>query len=272
MLKNNDSNVSGSAALFVAVPCTFKIKDVDIYTPFSKSSNVITFLNRQGFHRLDNSTEVEEYSRSGAIAEVVMLENSSDQRINVCRSANESSVTPILLFHSTVVMNWISFDGVTCLYPALTMKHEGFVNLIPSATTEKGTAAIQKYTERGFKLHHYCTQIDHHSYVTCHTGKPVTIRLPDGVRVDVPAKNPYCQRRIRDLADGFSYSMAFKKHKQVKPHGFDVKWRLCMLFEGREGLDKRRVAASSVGARQVGWVETDEERRWVYTTLSNSDA
>ena len=137
----------------------------------------------------------------------------------------------------------------------------GLVNLIPNMTTLKGREAIQKYRDQGFQLHHHCTQMEHHNLVPCHTGRPSAYKLPDGTRMETNARNPYCQRRIRDLEDGLGYSMSFKRGKEVEAHNHRVQWRLCMMFEGREGLDKTLAHGSSLGARQIGWVVTEDGRQ-----------
>ncbi|KAH6903740.1 hypothetical protein BKA70DRAFT_1227665 [Coprinopsis sp. MPI-PUGE-AT-0042] len=286
MLGCTDSRVTGSTALVASVECDFTNQDIDIITPNSQSENVIKFLKQCKFTEAPANVDAEEedaYTRNGAIEKVHTLFNAAGRKVNVCQSENESSVAPILLFHNTCVMNWISFDGVTCLYPALTNEHkgewqvrqgkrytngdEGIINLIQDATTAQGVEAIEKYRERGFDLLEYCTQMEHHDPPACFSERPTWITLPNAKKLLVEAKNPYCTRCIRKVGDGMEASMAFQLGGKVQDVKESIQWRLCMVFQGEERDDMIRRGRSKRAATQVGWVDMNGRRQWVFTTI-----
>ncbi|KAH8092536.1 hypothetical protein BXZ70DRAFT_898267 [Cristinia sonorae] len=78
------------------------------------------------------------------------VENEPDIRVQ-CMIAVHAPLEVILSFHSTCVMNVISFEKAYSLYPRATLhERRTFVNdLAPSPARQR---AYQKYTERGFHL------------------------------------------------------------------------------------------------------------------------
>ncbi|KAH6869472.1 hypothetical protein BKA70DRAFT_1242412 [Coprinopsis sp. MPI-PUGE-AT-0042] len=56
--------------------------------------------------------------------------NDNGYVVSVVRSRSSCSIAPILGYHSTIMMNWISWDGVSCMYPALTFDYKGLTTAL----------------------------------------------------------------------------------------------------------------------------------------------
>jgi hypothetical protein len=72
------------------------------------------------------SEDLEPYGHNHAIKRVFTLYSVlHDVKINVIVSLSQSPYAPILFFHSTVVMNVVTADGVASFYPRLTFSMQG---------------------------------------------------------------------------------------------------------------------------------------------------
>ncbi|KAH6869300.1 hypothetical protein BKA70DRAFT_1242494 [Coprinopsis sp. MPI-PUGE-AT-0042] len=74
--------------------------------------------------------------------------NDNGYIVSVVRSRSSCSIAPILGYHSTIMMNWISWDGVSCMYPALTFDYKGLTtalsfNYVISDRSAKSTTGVR---------------------------------------------------------------------------------------------------------------------------------
>jgi hypothetical protein len=59
---------------------------------------------------------------------------------------------PIVEWNSTIIMNFIAYFGIVCLYPTTTRSRVGWVNL-RGDPTPRDQKWIDKYTARGYSLY-----------------------------------------------------------------------------------------------------------------------
>ncbi|TEB23299.1 hypothetical protein FA13DRAFT_1798106 [Coprinellus micaceus] len=180
MMQVTDTVLSGSAALKIAdVSKGWDDGDLDFYTPNSQLCRVVNWFRMHGYKvtrvhdapydpkTLPQDEKEPVINRSFAVhscmEQIVYLKHKVFNTVlNVIQSRSESALAPLTFFHSTLVMNFVSGNGVVCAYPKLTMNGKGMVNgvLSPGPGFEdtwspRGTravAALIKYQDRGYKF------------------------------------------------------------------------------------------------------------------------
>lgn len=130
MMQETGCILSGSAALEMAIPGASPPNDLDFYCPCGQLEAVIRFfVETQGYRDVTEGTG--ECARYGdllvGIKAVHRLELVARpcKQLNVIESTTASALAPVLFFHSSVVMNFVSAEGVMMLYPSLTSKKRG---------------------------------------------------------------------------------------------------------------------------------------------------
>ncbi|KAH6888901.1 hypothetical protein BKA70DRAFT_1235243 [Coprinopsis sp. MPI-PUGE-AT-0042] len=299
MMKDTDTLIARSTSTAVVADKSIVNMDIDMYTGHSQIDPVMAFLCSNGYlvvHSTDEDwgssedsdsdismvsltsltdtkspmpTDAASYARNWISSIYTLYHLDKETKINVIQSTCGSSAAPILEFHSTVVMNWIAWDGVVCLYPQLTLDKKGtdpiypvygthahgiigLGAIVPPYCTPKAIKAMQKYVDRGFTIYDSCTELDFHTPQDCYEERGRTIYMPRGCTLQSNALNPYCQRRVREVNDTFQTSMSFAPFGSVSKHSHSVRWRLSYLTnEAQEDL---------LLACQMGWVEVDGTR------------
>jgi hypothetical protein len=222
LLRHTRSVLSGSLALFLLFPCnlhsTWKCGDADILVPREHKSAVITFLKAAfGYEVIHMFASDLTHNPDSRIQEVVrMLCKDKDKQVDVIISDSDSSILPIWRFHSTIVMNFISADGIYCAFPSHTLHHHGIVNPIhiqsglPSSQIEY---CIQKYKSRGFNISTHPNDVDGEKRHSC-------------------GRSSICPNTIRSSLDSMSLAIAFDSSNisttanKVHPDGHVVTWIL----------------------------------------------
>ncbi|KAH6902988.1 hypothetical protein BKA70DRAFT_1433961 [Coprinopsis sp. MPI-PUGE-AT-0042] len=149
-------------------------------------------------------------------------------RVSIVQSRSMSAIAPILGYHSTILMNWISWDGISCLYPALTMDYLGLTTALTYnyIISDRVSRAIARYRNEGFTLHERCSQIIFHSPDKCFAGRAQVFKTPDGLQYWSKVVNPYCKRSIREINGWGTLSMSFDAGGTVADHDLCVTWKL----------------------------------------------
>ena len=140
--------ISGSAALAVLNAGEFVPQDLDIYVTSKNTATVLVFLLEQGYSvqipRAAHNTTTDNYTKSTSVT--LTLKNEAGDKIDLIAATEPHVVHAIAQFHSTCVMNFISYYGIVCMYPGWTMRKKGLVK----ASTEQ--QVIDKYRGRGFDM------------------------------------------------------------------------------------------------------------------------
>jgi hypothetical protein len=115
--------ISGSSVLWFVDDKyeTWKPGDLDIYTPHGKAARVLEFLIRDGYSVIPKERDItQKYMENGHLSSITKLQK-GECTIDLLESLTSSSITPITVFHSTAVMNYITADSIVMLYPFLTL-------------------------------------------------------------------------------------------------------------------------------------------------------
>ena len=133
--------ISGSAALSVLQPQKTGPHDIDFYVPPKGSTQLLIFVLAHGY----KLTPREGYYSAQIVLKLVHPVSAS--RIDIVVPA-KNVVLEVTNFHSTVVMNYVAYYGIVCLYPSWTLNRVGAV--VRDGGREGG--CIQKYRDRGFTM------------------------------------------------------------------------------------------------------------------------
>ncbi|KAJ3525114.1 hypothetical protein NMY22_g10707 [Coprinellus aureogranulatus] len=169
------SVMSGSSILNMCVPGDWSPGDLDFYCPLGKKDNMVRHFEGEGYsvvpkedvpsnhHTVEDASPMNPDYHMELLKEVVFLRKDA-HKINIIESAVPCAEAPIFLFHSTVVMNFLTSKGVTCLYPHWTLNSKGVVNHRSGrqdwlANEEKETRVLDKYRDRGYTIAEDCADL-----------------------------------------------------------------------------------------------------------------
>lgn len=109
--------ISGSTVLAVLLGGDFVPQDLDIFVNDKGFAEMLVFLVNHGYQvmkPLPHYTHQKKYPGSKTI--LTLKRNGEGEKIDLIGST-EHVLTAITHFHSTAVMNYISFYGIVSLYP-----------------------------------------------------------------------------------------------------------------------------------------------------------
>ena len=147
ILLSSGAVISGSTVLALALPGVFVPRDLDIYVPSYGAAMVIVYLENHNY-KLDPvyTPGAGQYDNGAVVFKMFHLGPPAE--INIIIFREEHFVGHIAGFHSTIVMNYVSWYGLVCLYPEWTQKKKGLIVV----DTIISKASFKKYEERGFTL------------------------------------------------------------------------------------------------------------------------
>jgi hypothetical protein len=185
--------ISGSAALALIHPHQFLPNDIDFYVlPFGFAA-VLEFIEDHGY-------KIEPYDRALCnyfhqnIVVIKLVHPISHKSINVMTGLDSHVVKLITRFHSTLLMNYLSWFGLVDLYPEWTLEKRSLVVTDTPASQE----CQAKYVDRGYTVHHNVAE------------------LMRPLQAHVCQADPYCPTSTRSLHDGHCLVEPFE------PDGFDM--------------------------------------------------
>ncbi|PPR03252.1 hypothetical protein CVT26_008081 [Gymnopilus dilepis] len=143
-----NSIISGSAALFMFHPDAFTPNDIDIYVPQTGANEIQEALRQRGYNEKEGEPTHFIYGQETAIIASRLYKLGVTGTVNLIITHALNPVAAVVQFHSTIVMNIITADGLICLYPVLTLAGRGVIT-----TRSKNTRrCFIKYILRGFSL------------------------------------------------------------------------------------------------------------------------
>lgn len=190
LLDRTGSVVSGSCALTLLqaereaiVGC-----DMDVYTTEKFETEVLDhFKEREGYKCMEEVKKKTEYD-SSAILKMHKLQN-EDMEVDIIVTDWKCALAPVVQFHSTAVMNYITARSIVCLYPRWTTANKSLVNprmYLENLTHLRTLHVLMKYRRRGFRV----------SADPFHLGEHMCER-EDGSR----SKGGYCPHAMRSTVD-----------------------------------------------------------------------
>ncbi|KAG2155404.1 hypothetical protein DEU56DRAFT_750968 [Suillus clintonianus] len=156
VLDRTGSLVSGSSALSLvqAEAEAVVTQDLDFYVTESFEAEVVKhFKENEGYVSKQDVVKKPEYD-SSAISKIIKLAN-GDKKIDIITTHWTCAIAPILQFHSTAVMNYVTAQSIVSLYPRWTAANMSFVNpqmYVCGKTNLRTVDVLMKYIRRGFKI------------------------------------------------------------------------------------------------------------------------
>ncbi|KAH7905426.1 hypothetical protein BJ138DRAFT_1017720 [Hygrophoropsis aurantiaca] len=154
MLTEVEGVISGSSALRFVLPrwtTGWNPKDLDIYIPCERKSPVVAFLTTQGYDIISASADSYGELEEQAISQIIHMRN-VEKCIDIIESCSDSSIAPILRFHSTPVMNFFTADACFSAYPNLTTHYSAMINGgCLAGHRDRLVRCWKKYEERGYR-------------------------------------------------------------------------------------------------------------------------
>jgi hypothetical protein len=159
LLQSTGAVISGSSALNMvqARQGAVEINDFDVYTALSKFGEFIhCFMDIEGYRVIGDfhCPPPGPYNTSG-IAKLFRLQK-CEQNVDIIVTNLSSAVSPVIQFHNTVVMNFISAEAVFCAYPQWMLGMVGLVHprmYKQNATNLATIKGLAKYLKRGIGLY-----------------------------------------------------------------------------------------------------------------------
>lgn len=200
--------ISGSAALYMIFPDSIP-NDIDIYVTADNEDALVKHLvDNEGYVQSGGaytSSDINEpnlymYEEISGVDSMRIL-TKGDLKIDVITSTCRlSSTIPIFYFHSTIVMNVLTPESISILYPKLTFKRQGLIHdysyenwmdhfhFGPRQLKQRAQQAIIKYIDRRYALTEYpnYTKNDHICpYINCR----LTRTTDDNSILSIPIKD-----------------------------------------------------------------------------------
>ncbi|KAJ2918883.1 hypothetical protein MD484_g1555, partial [Candolleomyces efflorescens] len=255
-MKELPAYISGSFPLSITHP-TVQANDLDLYVNRYKVDALVEFLVGEGYGTpstlgKDKSGRSTTYKEDGGQASgektncVLTMEHAKGGRINIV-ATEASPIQVIPLFHSTIVMNYITAHGFVMLYPKLTLRNIGMINH-SGKLTSKLEDCIEKYRKRGFTLtrgypsavpkSHACGADKHcpQSIRDLQDREVMHIRFPPYTEVDAgEVRRKFdAHKCVWQLANG-----TFCRRKTADRHGFSmVNNYVSLMIKGEGGKEE----------------------------------
>ncbi|KAJ2924552.1 hypothetical protein H1R20_g12535, partial [Candolleomyces eurysporus] len=160
-MKNHDVVFSGSAVLALLEPDSLTPNDLDTYVPLGALPAVEAFLSTHtlyiAFDNLRSSLgdEADEYvsdgtADTGVNAVAFYRHPTTNAVLNVIETTHAIPIAAIFKFHSTFVMNFLTYNALVSAYPRMTADHVGLVNTRAPTMSLRMHRCLLKYGVRGF--------------------------------------------------------------------------------------------------------------------------
>ena len=126
-MKTTGTVISGSAALAVLFRGEFMPQDLDFYVNEKGFTTMLLFLMDQNYQVTTSRRYYKSQKRNTKSPIILTLKyKNENMKIDLITTNEEQVVHTITQFHSTVVMNYIAFYGIVCLYPDWTLQKKWF--------------------------------------------------------------------------------------------------------------------------------------------------
>ncbi|KAG6382100.1 hypothetical protein JVT61DRAFT_743 [Boletus reticuloceps] len=156
-LVHSSGVVSGSGALqilFFMETYGWAPSDMDIYVPLGNVDFMTTFLMAAGYSEISVHTSARPGYPNPSV-QTVRTFKQANRKIDIVESSNCSPIAPILEFHITALMNYITPFSVFSAYAGFTSCGKAIVNPMVfdrARLTLPTCMAIAKYRDRGFAI------------------------------------------------------------------------------------------------------------------------
>ncbi|KAG1811918.1 hypothetical protein EV424DRAFT_1302830, partial [Suillus variegatus] len=156
LLERTGTVISGSSMLhlFQAKSAAITLRDMDIYATHEFEGEILSHLKEKEGYKEDLKTERKAEYNTSAIKRIYKLEKGK-KKIDLIITEWASAIVPILQFHSTAVMNYMTARTFVSLYPKWTKDMKSLVNprmYLHDSTNIQTVTALMKYVRHGFHV------------------------------------------------------------------------------------------------------------------------
>ncbi|KAG8965129.1 hypothetical protein FRC00_010466 [Tulasnella sp. 408] len=196
-MRHTKSVISGSTALAFVDGADWDSQDLDIYTSKGRGRDMMLshLIHIEGY-KVEVVTGDDEESPEPPAAPIYKnsqiksvtklskqvyskaLKQDVTRRIDVIESVIPNSISPILRFHTSFVINWITSDSINVAYPKLTFAHIGLINSRIRLDHPKDQIWREKYAGRGYRMIQDTYELDQ---MSCGSACPSLWRSTDDV-------------------------------------------------------------------------------------------
>ncbi|KAG1868398.1 hypothetical protein F4604DRAFT_1584797 [Suillus subluteus] len=156
LLERTGLVMSGSSTLHLvqAKAEAVHLRDMDVYVTVEFEESVMEYFKKEEGYKVTNKSRQKSEYDSLVVTKVYKLEKNG-KKVDIIFTEYASAIVPILQYHSTAVMNYITACSLMSLYPQWTKEKKSLVN--PCMYTDDCTnictvLALMKYTCRGFHV------------------------------------------------------------------------------------------------------------------------
>ncbi|RXW16787.1 hypothetical protein EST38_g9063 [Candolleomyces aberdarensis] len=217
-MREHNIVLSGSAVLAIVEPGSVEPNDLDMYVPRGGMGEVEEFLLTNSEYVKTGEggggvgLEEEEYTsfpfETGMKSVAFFRHRTANSIVNIIETDGTVATTAVFKFHTTFVMNYVTWNAIVCAYPKMTSDHVGLVNTHLLDIPSRMVRCLIKYAMRGF------TPLE---------------RVYDWKKEDHDCGEVgYCGRSNRYVGDKYTLRMAFNDGFAIVPDVINerVSWRL----------------------------------------------
>ncbi|RXW13796.1 hypothetical protein EST38_g12058 [Candolleomyces aberdarensis] len=241
MMQAHKAVLSGSVAVLIVEGGLFIPGDLDIFVPKGTMEEIHKFVvgstqytqTGQGTSQWSEPTAgsltgYDSSHETGIVDVRIYAHQDSRKIINVIETSLDISTSAVMLFHTTFVMSFVTWNAIVSAYPLTTSKGEGLLNSYQQEEKPRVKTCLDKYKTRGFTIAD-----------SCESWKPGHLCGTHG----------YCGRTIRKISDPTTMRICFTEWSNKDADVIDrgMEWRLACRNDCRDS-DKYRPSS--------GWVCT----------------
>jgi len=147
-MRRTGAVISGSVALAILHPHQFIPNDIDFYVLPPSFPAVLKYIEDCGYEIRPYDRALSNYFHQNIVV-VRLVHPISRKCVNVMTGLDDHVVKLVTCFHSTLVMNYLSWFSVVVLYPDWTLKKRGLI----VTDTLSSRQCVTKYVNRGYALY-----------------------------------------------------------------------------------------------------------------------
>ncbi|KAF6744350.1 hypothetical protein DFP72DRAFT_82574 [Ephemerocybe angulata] len=218
MMSASRTVLSGSAALEIVSPGSCEPNNLNFYCPVGSAHHALSaILATKGFVETPMSLKTLMSERSpfnkfevnnGVKRLYRLVHLPTKKTIILAESISASPLAPILFFHSTLMMNYVTGTTAISLYPDLTYERKGFLNYAVNFAKIHRPDVLDRWTGVGMSIWSDCHDL--------HDGHP---------SMSPTARKGMCQWAYRQINDDWADRMAFQRSPRLQL-GPVLAWRL----------------------------------------------
>ncbi|KAJ7733479.1 hypothetical protein B0H16DRAFT_1328138, partial [Mycena metata] len=144
VLRKTNSIIVGAIPMKILSGAQFESSNLDIIVPASEESTLKVLMTLTFDYKFKEAKPVFGTNRTIKTMHTFIRDAHT---VNLWIASTENAVVPLMLSHSTVIMNYISAWGIFCAYPKLTLAHRSLINqYIGDEQERNGKEAYQRLT------------------------------------------------------------------------------------------------------------------------------